>query len=282
MYHGTPARMLHWGAVAAVLAVFYTAYYNQIFTESEFLAVGLHRQIGLIILAMTAVRFLWRVQYQMPMPANPLPKLMHAVSNATQSLLYVCMLIQPLIGWLYTNAKGHQVLFLGLFPLPSFMPYNLPFASVALNWHATLAAIFAGLIVLHVAGALYHHFVRRDGLLPARRFPRFEFQGVCEVVLADSGAPMSCRLADISAGGARLADSAGWVHGQRGALQIEGLNFNPTFLVVAADPQQARVGFTLDPSGQVLFEKALAEFVASDPRITRMISASALRRRADR
>ena len=32
-------------------------------------------------------------------------------------------------------------------------------------WHANLAFLLAGLVLLHVAAALKHHFIDRDGLI---------------------------------------------------------------------------------------------------------------------
>jgi cytochrome b561 len=52
-------------------------------------------------------------------------------------------------------------------PLPaSFMPYP---TFVAHGW---LAALLASLIVLHVAAAVYHQVVRKDGLLRRMAFGR--------------------------------------------------------------------------------------------------------------
>ena len=278
VYHGPSARLLHWLAVLAVAAAYFTGYFNQIFTESEFFAIGPHRQIGIFILILTAIRFLWRSQYRMPIAAQPLPRTIHALSNATQSLLYVCLILQPLVGWLRTNAKGPDVVLLGVIRLPRLVPQDLLLADTARVWHAMIGLTFAVLIGLHVAGALYHHFVRRDGLLlamlPSRRFPRFAFDGDCDVTIAGNQTPLKCRLIDISAGGARFAaGTSAWVEGQHGVLGIGGLKFCPQFLVTAVDANGARVGFTHDPAGQTVFEKELADFVARDERIKGMVAA---------
>lgn len=283
VYHGLSARLFHWITALAVVGVFFTAFFNRIFEESEFLAVGLHRQIGVFILAMTAIRFLWRVQYHMPVPSRPASRLMHAVSNAVQSLLYGCLIAQPLIGWLYTNAKGPAVVLAPGIELPRLVPRDPVLAQAALEWHAVIGWTFACLIGLHLGGALFHHFVRRDGLLlamlPARRLPRFIFQGRCEITLAEGAASASCDLLDISAGGARLDGLAGCVTGQAGTLRVDGLAVQPPFVIVAAEGRQVRLGFTLERVAQAAFEQALVDFVAIDPRIGRMVMPEAIRKR---
>lgn len=276
VYHGVSARLLHWFTALAVVGAFFTAYFNRLFVESEFLAVGVHRQIGILILAVTAIRFLWRAQYAMPVPSRPMSRVMRALSNAVQSLLYACLIAQPLIGWLYTNAKGPAVMLPGGIELPRLLPADPVLARAAREWHGALALIFAALIGLHLAGALFHHFVRRDGLLlamlPGRRLPRFTFQGDCEIAMAEGAAKANCILLDISAGGARVDGLPGCAIGQAGTLAVDGLAMRPPFVIVATEGRQARLGFTLDSARQGAFERALVDFVAIDPRVGRMVT----------
>ncbi len=281
VYHGVTARLFHWIAVVAVAGAFATAFADRLVPELWDAAIALHRQIGIAILALTAVRFLWRSQYRAPLSAHPLPRAMHGVSVATQSLLYACLMLQPMLGWLYTNARNRDVVLLGFVRLPRLMPGNRPFAEIVQDWHAELGLVLAGLIGLHIAGALYHHFVRRDGLLlamlPGRRHPRFEVAGDARVDVA--GTARACRLLDISAGGARLAGLNGLAAGQRGVLAVDGLACQPAFLVVAAEGDRLRIGFALDSRGQLHFERALADFVAADPRVRRLVPSDATKAR---
>ena len=68
----------------------------------------------------------------------------------------------------------HEVLaledVLGLVPLPDFVPVNADLAELIKPWHEISAYALAALVVLHVAAALKHHFIDRDGLL-ARMLP---------------------------------------------------------------------------------------------------------------
>jgi cytochrome b561 len=281
VYHGTVARFFHWLAVASVAAAFLTAYLDRVLPNDREAMIGAHRQIGVAILALTVLRFAWRAQYRAPPMVRPLPRLMHGVSSAVQSLLYLSLVTQPMLGWLYTSARGRDVILLGVVKLPRLMPNDRIFADTVQGWHDNFGLIFAVLIGLHIAGAFYHHFIRRDGLLltmlPARRFPRFEFQGTCLAAAEGGAMGMECRMADISVGGAKLLDAAGWVAGQSGTLHVDGLKYSPRFLVIATHDGQVHLGFTLDCDDQPDFETALADFVATDPRVRRMVPVQAVK-----
>jgi len=76
----------------------------------------------------------------------------------------------PLLGWAYSSAAGFPIVVFGVLPLPDFVPVNKPLSELIKPWHGYAAFALAGLAVLHVAAALKHQFIDRDGLL-ARMWP---------------------------------------------------------------------------------------------------------------
>ena len=58
----------------------------------------------------------------------------------------------------------------GVLPLPDFVAPDKALAELIKPWHAIAAFTLAGLVVLHVAAALKHHWIDKDGLL-ARILP---------------------------------------------------------------------------------------------------------------
>ncbi len=93
--------------------------------------------------------------------------------HGTHLALYVLFFAVPLSGWAYSSAAGFPVVFLGLLPLPDFVPVSKALAEVFKLGHATLAFTLAALVLLHVAATLKHQWVDKDGLLqrmlPGRR-----------------------------------------------------------------------------------------------------------------
>jgi cytochrome b561 len=93
--------------------------------------------------------------------------------HATHGLLYALFFAVPLIGWAYSSAAGFSIVLFGVLPLPDFVTVDKALAALIKPWHEWSAFTLAGLVVLHVAAALKHHWVDRDGLLqrmlPGRR-----------------------------------------------------------------------------------------------------------------
>ena len=124
--------------------------------------VGLHRNIGLLILALTLLRLLWRLASRRPPRIAP-PRWPWA-AGMVQELMLACLLAIPLLGWTYTNARGHAVVLFGQ-RLPSLIFKDQYFSRVAIGTHEFLAYTLLALIGLHLAAALWHHFVLRDTTL---------------------------------------------------------------------------------------------------------------------
>ena len=76
----------------------------------------------------------------------------------------------PLAGWAYSSAAGFPIVFLGVLPLPDFVAADKALAEAIKPWHAYSAYALATLAALHIAAALKHHAIDRDGLL-ARMWP---------------------------------------------------------------------------------------------------------------
>jgi cytochrome b561 len=75
------------------------------------------------------------------------------------------MFAVPLAGWIYSNASGYRVVYLGKLPLPNLVERDKELAAAWLQVHGNLAMILAVLIGVHVLAALQHQFIARDGTL---------------------------------------------------------------------------------------------------------------------
>jgi cytochrome b561 len=79
--------------------------------------------------------------------------------------LYVLFFAVPLLGWAYSSAAGFPIVVFGLWQLPDFVPISESLADTLKLLHKLSAFGLAGLVLLHVAGALKHQLIDRDGLL---------------------------------------------------------------------------------------------------------------------
>ena len=80
-------------------------------------------------------------------------------------LLYALMLLMPLSGWAMLSAAGYPVTLLEGLQLPPIMPRDAALFATLRSAHHWLALLLFATFLLHLAAALFHGLVRRDGVL---------------------------------------------------------------------------------------------------------------------
>jgi cytochrome b561 len=130
--------------------------------------VTLHKSIGITILGLALIRLANRIRMRerLPKSVNVAGTAPYFVEAAVHRLLYVLMLAVPLLGWLKTNAAGHTASCFGLFSLPTLMPKSHALSQLLGQLHALTAYGLAGLVGLHVLGALAHRVFKAENILP--------------------------------------------------------------------------------------------------------------------
>jgi cytochrome b561 len=161
------AKTLHWITAVLVLANIPGGILLGVLPDGPVkdTLYDLHRSTGFVILVVVLVRLAWRLTQGAPPPEPGLSKAQVGVSHAVHWTLYLLLLVMPILGWTGANAYGATVSIYWLFDLPNLLAKNEPLSDTLLGWHATLGLITAGLVSLHIAAALYHRFVRHDGVL---------------------------------------------------------------------------------------------------------------------
>lgn len=160
------AMLLHWimaAAIAANLAVGWQMT-EMAMSVARLKLFNWHKWCGICILALAALRLAWRLTHRPPADP-PMPAWQRGAAQATHTLLYGLFFATPLIGWAYSSAAGFPVALFGVWPLPNLVAPDKMLASGIKPWHAVAAYAMAVLVAVHVAGALKHHVVDRDGLL---------------------------------------------------------------------------------------------------------------------
>lgn len=167
-----PAIALHWLMAALMVCGFAIGWVMTDLPVSpqKLKFYSWHKWIGMTVLALAALRALWRLTH--PVPAwLPMPAWQKLGARFTHAMFYTLMFVLPLTGWLYTSASGYPVVYLGLWQLPDLVAKNKNLATSLQQVHVNLAWLLAIIFGLHVLGALKHHFIDRDASL--RRMLRF-------------------------------------------------------------------------------------------------------------
>ena len=170
------AMLLHWVLGLALIGVFCVGIYmaDLPFSPQRLKLYNWHKWAGITILALSALRLLWRVTHRPPaLPTavqDAMPAWQRLAHHGTHGLLYVLFFAVPLIGWAYSSAAGFPIVFLGLWQLPDFVPVSKELAEAIKPWHQYTAFAMAALVALHMAAVIKHQLVDRDGLA-ARMLP---------------------------------------------------------------------------------------------------------------
>lgn len=170
--YGMVAIVLHWLLAAMIVASLGVGIYmtDLPFSPLRLKLYSWHKWAGIAILLLSALRLLWRLGHRPPALPAPvaaaMPGWQVAGHRASHVLMYLLFFAVPLLGWAYTSALGVPVVWFGVLPLPDFVPLDKDFAEAVLKpLHKGSAFTLAGITLLHVAAALKHHWIDRDGLL---------------------------------------------------------------------------------------------------------------------
>jgi len=124
-----------------------------------------HKWAGVTILGLATMRLLWRLTHAAPAYPQTMPGWQKTAANALHGLLYVLMFAVPVSGYFYTLAAGYPVVYFGLFELPVLIAKNDELKPVLKEVHFWLNMGLAASVGVHLAAALKHQFIDRDGIL---------------------------------------------------------------------------------------------------------------------
>lgn len=159
------ARALHWLMALLVLLNLAVGFLRDGLEPVLGNLMPLHKSIGLTVLALTLVRIGWRLGHRPP-ALRGLPGWEIGLAHLTQFLLYGLMLLLPLSGWLMSSAGNRPLEWFGLFDVPKFaVTRDDAVVGLSRAGHGPMGWAMLVLALLHIAAALRHHFVLRNGIL---------------------------------------------------------------------------------------------------------------------
>src|SRR6185312_9148166 len=128
---------------------------------------SIHKPLGIAILVLALIRLAVRLRYGTPPLPADLPEPMKLAAQLSHYALYALMIAMPLIGWGMLSAAAYPVVLYGSVHLPAILPQSDGLHTLLWDAHFYLAFAFFALILMHIAAALFHALVRRDGVFDA-------------------------------------------------------------------------------------------------------------------
>lgn len=158
---------LHWLIALALVGTFSLGLYMHELplSPTKLKLYSWHKWAGVTIFLLVLIRLAWRLGHRPPELPAAMPAWQRQASGIVHGLLYLLMFAVPLSGWLMSSAKGFQTVWFGVLPLPDLVGKNEGLGEILEEVHEALNFTLLGLVAVHVAAALKHHFIDRDDVL---------------------------------------------------------------------------------------------------------------------
>ena len=164
---GFVAKLLHWVGAALILVLLIHGWWmtHLVARPDRLVNYGWHAAIGYDLMGLLVLRLLWR--WANPVPALPadLKPWERRAAHLGHFGLYTLMLATTLTGWAMAGT-GRVPLRQDLFGIEiPLVVQDRALRPLLEDSHKIIAYLLAALVVVHVIGALRHHFVKRNTVL---------------------------------------------------------------------------------------------------------------------
>jgi cytochrome b561 len=158
-------RALHWVMAICILAMLFIGVGMVSTAAPKYLPlVATHKSLGIAILVLALIRLAVRLRYGAPALPADLPEPMKLAAHLSHYAFYFLMIAMPLLGWAMLSAAEYPVVVFGGIDLPAILPQSDSLHTLLWDAHFYLAFAFFAVVLMHIAAALFHALVRRDGV----------------------------------------------------------------------------------------------------------------------
>lgn len=165
--YGATAKSLHWITFLLIGVIIPLGFImtEPPLTPDKFTLYKWHKTLGALVLLLASIRLGWRLIN----PPPPLPRdtlwYERIGAHGVHFLLYTCLFVMPLSGWLMTSASGFPNILLGDIQLAPLIDKDEDLYNLFRDVHHTTATVLLVLVGTHVSAAFFHYFIRRDEIL---------------------------------------------------------------------------------------------------------------------
>lgn len=209
-YHGV-TKLFHWLTALLILAIIPLGVIaNEApYETGEQLAqkawlFSLHKTLGVTVFFVALARILWALTQTKPGPLHPERKAETMAAEIVHWVLYLSLVLVPLTGWIdHAASEGFAPIWWPLGQSLPLVPKSEVVSGIFAGLHWIFGKVMVASLLLHIAGALKHHFIDKDATLRRMWFGRTEVQSGPHVRRA--AAPILAGIAFVVAAGAAFA-----------------------------------------------------------------------------
>lgn len=167
---GTVAILLHWLMAFLIIGLVVLGLYmvrlpDAGFDTKKITLILFHKEVGVLVLVLFAIRLAWRITQVLPLLEEGLPDWQKIAARFVHLCFYALMFALPVSGLLMSSAAGIPVSFFGLFMLPDLLPHDEYLFQKLIEIHKWLAYGLILLLFIHAGAALQHHLWFKDDTL---------------------------------------------------------------------------------------------------------------------
>jgi cytochrome b561 len=160
------AIVLHWLLVVLVFALYGLGWYMVEIpkgTPPVAYFYNLHKSIGLVAVVPIVWLICWRIIHDVPALPGTMPIWQIKATKASHVLFYVCLVVMALSGFIESNFIKYGIKFFG-YQLPLLGWEDKTIYYLFNRIHVYTSYFFAALIAVHIAAALQHLLLEKDGV----------------------------------------------------------------------------------------------------------------------
>lgn len=161
------AKLFHWSTALLIIVMFALGWLAVTWplSPTKIQLFNWHKSLGLFILAWVLLRLSWRLTHPAPALPGELSRIERWAAHLSHGALYFLMLAMPVSGWVINSAADFPLKWFGLFSVPQLVAPDESLQDTAEAVHFTLFWTLLGIVVLHTAAALHHHYIRKNNVL---------------------------------------------------------------------------------------------------------------------
>lgn len=157
------SMLLHWVMAFIIVYLIFFSEFEELDDAVMTDNIQLHSGLGLMILLLAAVRWLWRQTH--PRPDFPGIAWQTRLRKYVYLIFYGCFFLSPLTGIILAGLVSYPVSVFGITEISGWLQDGETMAKLMNSVHGFCADVMLALLLIHIAAVLYHHFFKRDGLL---------------------------------------------------------------------------------------------------------------------
>jgi cytochrome b561 len=162
---GNLSRAFHWVLGFTIIGMLaYGWWMNHIPARPDrYFYRSIHADIGYVVLLLTVLRLVWRGVNPTPALPDDTMRWQRIAARVSHGALYAITILVAMLGWAHSGARTPDYSsWFGLFHVPQITSPDKAAAGAYEERHIFFAYVLLALIVLHLAAALWHHFIKRD------------------------------------------------------------------------------------------------------------------------